>query len=88
MTDPLSISTAAVGFVAFVLQVAGAATDFVCNAKDFPEEFIKLSLATNDFAIQVRRLSPTIHKIEEIHDPGGILPLLSIADVLKTKQTP
>jgi hypothetical protein len=62
--DPLSISSAAVGFVAFALQVATTAAGFVRDAKGFPDEFTKLSLVTNEFAIHVRRLGPSIEKIE------------------------
>ena len=71
MTDPLSISAAVVGFVAFALQVAKTSTEFVRDAKGFPDEFIKLSLATNDFAILARRLTPTIEKIEARYETNG-----------------
>jgi hypothetical protein len=69
--DPLSIASATVGFVAFVLQVASTAKDFVQDTKGFPQEFVKLSRATKDFAIQVRRLSPSIRKIEQRYQAGG-----------------
>ncbi len=65
MTDPLSLSAATVGFVAFTLQVAKTAIAFTQNARDFPSEFTKLSLVTHEFASHVRRLSPAIEKIEE-----------------------
>jgi len=65
MADPLSISSAAVGFVSFALQVATTTAGFVRDAKGFPDEFTKLSLVTNEFAIHVRRLGPSIEKIED-----------------------
>ena len=77
MTDPLSMGAAVVGFVAFALQVAKTSIEFVRDANGFPEEFIKLSLATNDFAILARRLTPAIEKIEARYGTKGSLPLLS-----------
>ena len=85
MTDPLSISAAIVGFVAFVLQVAKTSTEFVRDAKGFPDEFIKLSLATNDFAILARRLTPTTEKIEARYETNGSFPSFIIANIVKTK---
>jgi hypothetical protein len=76
MPDPLAISSAAVGFVAFALQVATTAADFVRDVKDFPQEFTKLSLVTNELAIHVRRLSPSIDEIDGRYQPGGVLPIL------------
>jgi len=64
MADPLSITSAVVGFVAFTLDVAKTATQFVQDAKGFPDEFMRLSLDTNEFAILIRRLAPTIEKVE------------------------
>ena len=64
MPEPLAISAAVVGFVGFTLNVAKSITEFVQDAKDFPVEFKKLSLAINEFGILVRRLSPTIEKVE------------------------
>ena len=83
MTDPFSISTAAVGFVAFALQVATTCAEFVRDAKGFPEEFIKLSLATDEFAIHVRRLTPTIEKVEARYGTEG-LSLAINANIVKT----
>lgn len=71
MPDPLSISSAAVGFIAFALQVATTAAGFVRDAKGFPAEYTKLSLVTNEFAIQVRRLGPSIEKIEDTQAVEG-----------------
>jgi len=78
--DPLSISSATVGFVAFLLQVATTTKDFVQDAKDFPQEFRKLSEATQDFAIQVQRLNPSIQKIEQRYQVGRILPFHFVTD--------
>jgi hypothetical protein len=72
MTDPLSISAAAVGFVSLALQVAQTTTQFVQDAKGFPEEFKKLSLAINEFGVLVRRLTPAIEKVEARHETEGI----------------
>src|SRR5947207_12552286 len=44
----------------FTLQVAATSAKFVRDAKGFPDELIKLSLATNEFAVHVRRLAATI----------------------------
>jgi hypothetical protein len=85
--DPLSIASATVGFVAFVLQVASTAKDFVQDTKGFPQEFVKLSRATKDFAIQVQRLSPSIQKIEQRYKVGGIVLLHYIADICVENQT-
>ena len=74
MTDPLSISAATVGFVALALQVATTAADFLRDAKDLPWEFTQLSLVANEFAIHVRRLSPSIDEIERRYQPGGVPP--------------
>jgi hypothetical protein len=72
MTDPLSISAAAVGFVSLALQVAQTTTQFVQDAKSFPEEFKKLSLAINEFGVLVRRLTPVIEKVEARYEIEGI----------------
>ena len=71
MTDPLSISAAGIGCVAFALQVATTAAEFMCDVKGFPDEFTELSLVTNEFAIHVRRLGPSIGKIEERSECEG-----------------
>ena len=72
MVDPISISSATVGFVAFSLQVATTAAQFICDISGFPNEFVKLCLATNEFAILLQRLHPSIQKIEERYDAEGI----------------
>jgi len=72
MADPLSISAAAVGFVSLVLQVAQTTTQFVENAKGFPEEFKKLCLTINEFGVLVRRLTPVIEKVEVRYETQGI----------------
>lgn len=78
MTDPLSITVSLVGFVTFAIDVAKTAAEFVQDAKGFPDEFKKLSLNVNEFAILVRRLAPAIEKMESRHeDPGGTI--LSLA---------
>ena len=89
MTDPLSISAAAVGFVAFALQVATTSAEFLRDAKGFPNEFTNLSLATNEFATHVRRLAPTIEKVEARYGTEGSFPFLRIVAnvVLQIKQT-
>jgi len=88
MADPLSISAAAVGFVAFALQVATTSTEFLRDAKGFPDEFSKLSLATNEFATHVRRLAPTIEKVEARYGIEGSFPFLCVvANILQVKQT-
>lgn len=71
--DGLAIASGAIGFVSFILQVATAAAQFVRDAKGFLNEFMKLSLVTNDFAIHVRRLGPSIELIEERYASEGIL---------------
>jgi hypothetical protein len=88
MADPLSISAAAVGFVAFALQVATTSAEFLQDANGFPNEFTKLSLATNEFATYVRRLAPTIEKVEARYGIKGSFPFFHIvANVLQIKQT-
>ena len=83
MADPLSISAAAVGFVAFALQVGTTSAEFLRDAKGFPDEFTKLSLATNELATHVRRLAPTIEKVEARYAIGGSFPFLRmVTDVL------
>lgn len=77
MTDPLSISAAAAGFVSLVLQAAQTATQFVQDAKSFPEEFKKLSLAINEFGVLVRRLTPVIEKVEARYEIEGITDCIS-----------
>jgi len=72
MVDPISVSSAMVGFVAFSIQVATAAAQFVRDATGFPNEVVRLCLATNEFAILLQRLCPSIQKIEERYDPEGI----------------
>ena len=62
--DPLSISAATVGFVAFILQVAMTADAFIRDAKGFPDEFIKLASDTRDFADLIERLKPAINMVE------------------------
>lgn len=83
-TSPLSstlpVVASTVGFVAFLLQVATTTKDFVQDAKDFPQEFRKLSEATKDFAIQVQRLNPSIQKIEQRYQVGRILPFHFVTD--------
>jgi hypothetical protein len=81
MADPLSISSAAIGFVAFALQVATTAAGFVRDAQGFPDEYTKLSLVTNEFATHVRRLGPSIQKIEEKQAAKGYPRILLIADM-------
>ena len=82
MADPFSISSAAIGFVAFALQVATTAAGFVRDAKGFPDEFTKLSLVTNEFAIHVRRLSPSLEMIEDNRAAEGYPRVLHlIADI-------
>ena len=78
MTDPLSISAAAVGFVSLVLRVAQTMTQFVQDAKGFPEEFKKLSLAINEFGVLVRRLAPVIEKVEARYKTEGINNFISL----------
>ena len=65
MADLVSISSAAIGFVAFALQPLPA----LCETAR--ASLTKLSLVTNDFAIHVRLLSPSIEKIEEKQAAGG-----------------
>src|SRR5690348_4969454 len=72
MTDPLSICAAAVGFVSLALQVAQTTTQFVQDAKGFPEEFKKLSFTINEFGVLVRRLTPVIEKVEARYGIEGI----------------
>jgi len=62
--DPLSISAATMGFVAFILQVATTADGFIRDAKGFPDEFIKLASDTRDFADLVERLKLAINMVE------------------------
>jgi len=64
MADPLSIASAAVGFVAFVLQVATTSANFVQDAKGFPEEFTKLDSETQDFRSLVQKLEPAIKIVQ------------------------
>jgi hypothetical protein len=64
MTDPLSISSAVVGFVAFALQVGMTAANFISDAKNYPEEYGKLASDTADFASLVERLKPAIEEVE------------------------
>ena len=78
MTDPLSISAAAVGFISLVLQVAQTTTQFVQGAKGFPEEFKKLSFAINEFGVLVRRLTPAIEKVEVRYETKGISDFVSL----------
>ena len=70
MVDPISISSATVGFVAFALQIATTAAQFIRDATGFPTEFVKLCLATNEFTILLQHLSPSIQKIEERYTEG------------------
>ena len=72
MVDPISISSATVGFIAFSLQVATTATQFIRDATGFPNEFVKLCLATNEFAILLKLLGPSFQKIQERYDAEGI----------------
>jgi hypothetical protein len=88
--DGLSIASGAVGFVSLILQVATIAAQFVRDAKGFPDEFINLTFVTNDFAIQARRLGPSIDMIEQRYATGGTLhiqlnhsPLAEKAETLK-----
>jgi len=62
--DPLSISAATVGFVAFILQVATTADGFIRDAKGFPDEFMKLAFYTRDFADLIERLKPAVNMVE------------------------
>ena len=78
MTDPLSISAAAVGFISLVLQVAQTTTQFVQDAKGFPKEFKKLSFAVNEFGVLVRRLTPVIEKVEVRYETEGISDFVSL----------
>ena len=89
MADPLSISSAAVGFVSFALQVATTSANFVRDAKNFPKEAIKLSLVTGEFANHVRLLEPTIEKINARYDSenGNYDRRSFAANVLKIRST-
>jgi len=62
--DPLSISSATIGFVAFILQVAKTADGFIRDVKGFPDEFMKLASNTRDFADLIERLEPAINMVE------------------------
>lgn len=88
--DGLSIASGAVGFVSLILQVATTAAQFIRDAKGFPDEFINLTFVTNDFAIQARRLGPSIGIVEQRYATGGNLlmpcnrsPLTEKAETLK-----
>ena len=88
MVDPISISSATVGFVAFALQVATTAAQFIRDATGFPNEFVKLCLATNEFAILLQRLYPSFVKIEERYDAEGIAhSILFYTDMLVEDKT-
>ena len=89
MVDPLSISSAAVGFVSFALQVATTSANFVRDAKNFPEEAIKLSLVAGEFANHVRLLEPTIEKVNARYESeNGNYDSRSFAtNVLKIRST-
>jgi hypothetical protein len=88
MADPLSISASVVSFVAFALQVATTSADFLRDAKGFPDEFTKLTLATNEFATHVRRLAPTIGEVEARYGTETGFPfLLIVANVVQIEPT-
>jgi len=69
MADPLSITSAAVGFVSFAIGVAKTTTAFLKDAKTCSEDFTKLSLLTNEFALQLHRLGPLLETAER--ESGG-----------------
>jgi hypothetical protein len=73
MPDPLSLSSAIVGFVEFAVEVAKGTAEFVQDFKDCRREFETLWLATYEFGVHVRRLTPTIKKVEERYGTEGIL---------------
>ena len=71
MPDFISVTASVVGFVEFALAVAKNAADFVRDVKDCPKEFNMLRLATYEFVIHVKRLTPTINKVEQTYKNEG-----------------
>ena len=71
MVDPLSVTSAAVGFISFAIGVAKTTTAFLNDAKNCPEDFTKLSLITNEFVIHLNRLWPLFEKTERRHEESG-----------------
>ena len=64
MMDPLSISSAAMGFAAFILQVGMTANSFIWDLKVCLDEFMKLASDTRDFADLIAKLKPAINIVE------------------------
>jgi len=80
LPDPLSTSSALAGLVSLALQLTKTAAAFITDAAAFPKEFTRLLLVTNQFAVLLRHLNPSLEIIEERYETAGTPSIQAGAD--------